>query len=472
MVEVVIAGGGVAGLATALALAGDGHRVVVLERGDPPPAGPPGPAGERWDRPAVPQARHAHTLTSLGVGVLREHAPGLLAELHRAGAHPLDLTRAMPPDPRGRAPGDADLVALACRRSTFDVVLHRHVRAHPGVEIRQHTRVLGLATDDGGVTGVCTDSGGVVPADLVIDATGRRALGRRWLRDLGIDLPADRSGPTSTRAHTRFYRRTGGAAPLNRGNAAGVLADHYAGVLHPGDGDTFSVSLGVLPGDRALRLAEPGAFDATARITPFVADWMHRAEPVSGVRVISTPPNTLSALATTPPPVPGLLPVGDAACVTDPLFGRGLSLALAHAFRLAELLRAHPGCGAGLGRAAARAAAALFDPWYRQAQAESLDRIGRWRAAVAGEPVRTGRISPLRAASAVAGRDPVVWRAVTRVLMGLRTPEETFADRDLADRVAAAGPPPPVPGLPSRAGLLAATAREGGARVLAAGDRC
>lgn len=248
MAEVVIAGGGVAGLAAALAMADDGHRVTVIERGAPPPGGPPSLAGALWLRPTAPQTEHSHTLTSLGVSVLAEHAPKVLADLLHAGASLLDLTAAMPHDPGVPQPDDRELRALACRRATFDVVLHRHVNAHPGVEVRYRTRVLGVATRHAGerVVGVRTDRDGeVVPADLVLDATGKRALGRRWIGERGIELPADRTSPTSTTAHARFYRIRGEPGPLNRGNAEGVLADHFAGVLHPGDNFTFSVTFGV-----------------------------------------------------------------------------------------------------------------------------------------------------------------------------------------------------------------------------------
>jgi 2-polyprenyl-6-methoxyphenol hydroxylase-like FAD-dependent oxidoreductase len=239
-----------------------------------------------------------------------------------------------------------------------------------------------------------------------------------------------------------------------------VLADHYAGVLHPGDNDTFSVALGTLAGDAELRgLRDPGAFDAAARATPWVAQWMDDAMPITDVRVTTSPANILRAMGTTPG-FTGPLPVGDAACTTDPMYGRGVGLALAHGFGLAALLRS---CAPGeLGHAAAGLAADLFLPWFQQARVETQDRVERWRAAVAGVAGPSRPVSALRAAGAAATLDPQVWRGLVRVLMGLRTPD-TLTDEPFVRRVRdalASGTPAAPPGLPGRAELVAIV-REG-----------
>jgi 2-polyprenyl-6-methoxyphenol hydroxylase-like FAD-dependent oxidoreductase len=463
---VVVAGGSTAGLVSALAMAGHGMRVVVLERAPEPPDGPPGEAGQRWARPTVPNGLHAHTLTSLGMRTLCERAPELLAALIDAGATVLDLTRAMPSGRSTRVPGDEELLALACRRSTLDLVLHRVVRALPGVAVRHGVRVRGLRLDDtrGHVTGVVTTAG-TVPCDVVVDATGRRALGRAWLLAEGHTVDADVTSPSGVRAYSRFYRRLGPAGHLNRGNAAGVLGDHYAGVLHQGDGDTFSVALGVLPQDTTMRsLRHPDAFQAVASSTPWVTDWLggDRAVPISGIRAITCPPNVLRGLAvSTHQPVAGLFPVGDAACITNPLFGRGLSLALAHAFDLADLVAAHPAVDHDLSLRAARLARDLLTPWYRQSTEDDADRITRWRAAMTGDrqPPLPDRLT-LRTVGAAAGTDATVWRGVTKVLMTLRSPQEVFTDADFVGRVrdVVSGVPAPRSAAPTRADLVAAVA--------------
>jgi 2-polyprenyl-6-methoxyphenol hydroxylase-like FAD-dependent oxidoreductase len=382
-----------------------------------------------WERPRVPQAQHPHTLTSAGVGALRAHAPDVLAALVAAGAVPLDLTAAMPPGPP--AAGDSDLVALACRRTTLELVLYRMVRQRPGVRIEHGTRVRGLRLADHAVTGVVVDGGREIAATAVVDATGRRAEARAWLAAEGRPVAPDESAPSGFLGHSRFYRRPGPLLPLNRGNAEGVIGERYAAVLHPGDNGTVSVVLAMLPEDRELRAARDArVFTETVLGTGRLADWLADAEPISPVRSITCPPNLLRAAATAPP-VAGLYPVGDAACMTNPLYGRGLSLALRHAFRLAGAVAA--------GTDPAPLVHEIYLPWYEQATVDDADRIARWRAAIAGAaPAPAGAVS-LHAAARAAARDAVVWRGVTRVLMGLAPPREVFDAPGFAERVAGSG---------------------------------
>lgn len=462
--RIVVVGGSVAGLATALALARQGREVVVLDRADPPHDGPVNEVAGRWIRPTVPHAQHSHSFTSLGVSVLLDRAPEVFEAATAAGAVPLDMVSALPAHLGGRIDGDDELVALACRRTVLELVLHRIVRSLPAVEIRHGVRVSGLTITGSRVTGVVTDRGERVPADIVVDATGRRAQARSWLAAAGIHLPADSTAATSTRVYSRFYRRRTGPGPLNRGNAAGIVNDHCLCVLHPCDGDLFSVALGVHTEDNALReLRHPEAFDAVAAMTPVVADWMAADPvPVSGVHAMTSPPNVFGALAGAwPQPLMGLFPVGDAACVTDPVFGRGLSLAFAHAFRLADVFSAHPEVGETQSKEVVQATTDLFTPWYQQTSSDAADRTERWRRAAAGQPAPDRRRHlDVRTVAGAAEYDATVWRGLIRVLMGLRTPAEVFDDPDFADRVrrVLAAHPPAAPVGPTRSDLLAAVA--------------
>src|SRR5437764_371363 len=134
-VRIIVVGGGTAGLGTALACARDGHEVTVLERDDTPMPTDADAAFE-WVRTGAPQVRHSHAFLARLRNLLRERAPDVLDALLDAGASEIAFTEHLPPTLTDRLPrpGDDELVALACRRTTFEWVLQQLVLAEPGVE--------------------------------------------------------------------------------------------------------------------------------------------------------------------------------------------------------------------------------------------------------------------------------------------------------------------------------------------------
>lgn len=83
--HVVVVGGGVAGLSTALKLSRVGHQVTVLERDDTPMPENADDAFD-WDRRGAPQVRHSHAFLARLVSLLRQNEPDVLEKLFEAGA--------------------------------------------------------------------------------------------------------------------------------------------------------------------------------------------------------------------------------------------------------------------------------------------------------------------------------------------------------------------------------------------------
>ncbi len=196
MGRIVIAGAGVAGLGTALYAGRAGHEVVLVERDDTPL--PPTPADAFWwDRRGAPQVRHSHAFLARLRNQLRDDHPDVLAALLSAGATEMDFM-AMLPEGIDRTPmaGDEDLVALACRRTTFEWVLRRVVLDEGSASLRHGAGLAGLlksagADPQGGgpaVRGVVLTDGTEIEAEAVVLAGGRRMDVPALCRAVGADI--------------------------------------------------------------------------------------------------------------------------------------------------------------------------------------------------------------------------------------------------------------------------------------------
>jgi 2-polyprenyl-6-methoxyphenol hydroxylase-like FAD-dependent oxidoreductase len=180
----VVAGGGVAGLAAALAVARAGHHVVVLERDLVDPGGSPDDAFA-LQRRGIPHYLQPHAFLPRGRRSLGEGAPDVLGLLVEAGADPQELTVKL----RGALePGDEDLVYLWVRRPVIEWALRRAAAAEPAVELRAGVRLAGLVRSENGASraiGVAVDGGEVIRGDVVVDALGRYRCPPDWPRDAG-----------------------------------------------------------------------------------------------------------------------------------------------------------------------------------------------------------------------------------------------------------------------------------------------
>jgi len=86
MPKIVVVGGGLIGMATAMMLAQDGAEVIVLERDDDAVPGSPGTAWQDWDRPGIAQFRQPHLLLPAGHYILGGQLPDVAEAVQGAGA--------------------------------------------------------------------------------------------------------------------------------------------------------------------------------------------------------------------------------------------------------------------------------------------------------------------------------------------------------------------------------------------------
>jgi 2-polyprenyl-6-methoxyphenol hydroxylase-like FAD-dependent oxidoreductase len=325
MATVIVVGGGMAGLATALLGARRGHQMVVVERGAPPPDGD-AEALANWERPGVVQAPFAHAFKARSTRVLREEAPDVLEAMLAAGVGST---------PVQTGPGFEDDASLEARRPVYEGMLRRAVEVEPGVTVL-HDSVRGLVADGSRVRGVRMASTGEVHGDLVVDAGGRRSASGRWLQEVGLPAPHVEDFPADQHYFTRHYRlRPGHGRPA--AVPVGQVLPYAVVIVFGGDNGTFSVAASFSREDPLLRcLQDPEVFDRVLREIPLSAPWLDHADPISPVHVMAGLANRRRHLVDGR--VQGLALAGDASLYTNPARGHGVSLSLWMAQRLADTL--------------------------------------------------------------------------------------------------------------------------------------
>ncbi|HET6303524.1 MAG TPA: NAD-binding protein [Myxococcota bacterium] len=465
--RVIVIGGGAAGLAVALALSREGCEVEVLEGDATPLPASPMQAFERWDRRGAPQVWHSHAFLARLRNLLLARLPDFHAALLEHGAYEVRFGSDLPPTLRDfrPEPGDEELVLLACRRITFEWVARRlvesarHVRWHSGARVEGLVGELDAATGLPRVVGVRVRGDGGAwesRADLVVDASGRRSKLPRWLAGIGAAPVEEESEDCGIFYCSRFHRLRPGGHPPSSATLVGADLGYMKYAIFPGDSGIFSVTLAASPEDEPLRaILRPRAFDAAARALPALRAWLDpaRSEPVSPVRGMRNLRNRRARFVRGGEPVAlGVHAVGDAAIHTNPLYGRGCTLAFVHAYALLDALRAHPADPVARARAFHEATERELGPWYTAAREQ--DREARRVAAAqrAGEepdaPVSSdpgARIDPrafmrsvIREGLLPALRtDAAVLRAFVRSFNLLSAPDALVADPAVFGRILA-----------------------------------
>jgi 2-polyprenyl-6-methoxyphenol hydroxylase-like FAD-dependent oxidoreductase len=470
--HVVVVGGGIAGLGTALACARDGHQVTMLERDDTPMPDS-ADAAFGWTRTGAPQVRHSHAFLARLHNLLRDRAPDVLAGLLDAGATEIRFTESLPETLTDRSPmpGDDDLVAIACRRTTFEWVLRRLVLREAGVELRHGVAAHQLdATRANGVPQVTGVDG--IAAGLVVDARGPRSTSDGWLAAIGARAVGEELHESGIVYFSRFYRlRDPASLPAVAGPVAADLG-YVKFAIFLGDNGTFSITYAVDRTDETLRkaLASPEQFERAARAIEVLAPWRTAglAEPITDVTVMAGLRNRFRPFVQGgdgAPIVTGFVPVGDAAVCTNPLYGRGCSLALVHAFGLADALHANTTDLDAFAREFGTFTERELVPWFRSAVMQDAQS----RALAQGLPEDASPEDP-RAFMQAVFRDgllpamrtsPFVFRAFLRWFNLLVTPDTLMHDPQVVGDVLAAyhdrehRPTPPPLG-PDRDTMLAA----------------
>lgn len=349
--RIAIIGAGIGGLALALALKKTDREIVIVERDPEPPAIPPEEAFEHWQRPGVPQFRHAHILLARVQTLLRDRHPEVHADLLRAGLELSRVEEVLPKihrDGYSPEPGDAELLHFWGRRPTFEYVLRQHAARLPNVRFVHSARVVGLDAEekDGEVRvrGIKVAHAGaeeLVAADIVVDASGKRTKSPEWLKALGVRTEHD-SNPSRFVYACRHYRLRDPASSPPRFDGGGNL-DFLGYATFYEEHGHFALTFGcpVYEEDLAAAMHRPEGFEALCAQLPVLAHWVAASEPTTKVLGAGLFENRWTRYGVAGGKrLLGFFPVGDSHVETNPMYGRGCSAAFMQAHALADVLAA------------------------------------------------------------------------------------------------------------------------------------
>jgi 2-polyprenyl-6-methoxyphenol hydroxylase-like FAD-dependent oxidoreductase len=434
MGSIVVCGGSVIGLSTAVLLARDGHRVTVLESNPEPPPAEPADAWTGWQRSGVAQFRQPHTMFPGFREVLRRNLPDLIDRLEKAGCASRSFLDSLPPgitdrDPR---PGDERLQGISGRRPVVEAVFAAAAEVEPGVTVRRGVRAVGLVNGDPvlpsrpgipHVVGVRTDDGGQLRADLVVDAMGRRTPSAHWLEWLGARPAPVTGGQSGFVYYSRYF--AGADLPHLRAAPLSPIGS-FSLLTIPADNDTWSVTVFAASGDAPLKaLRDPVRFTRLLRACPAHAHWLDGTPLTEVLPIGGILDRHRRFVLDDEPVVTGFAAVGDAWACTNPSAGRGLSVGLIHAELLRDVVRDRPSDPVAFQLDWDQRTERRLTPFY-QGQLDA-DRVRIAEMAALRDGVEPAAPDPMTLRlQRTAGHDGDVFRALMEIVGCLAHPDEVF----------------------------------------------
>jgi 2-polyprenyl-6-methoxyphenol hydroxylase-like FAD-dependent oxidoreductase len=427
----VVLGGSIAGLLAAKVLAESGADVTVVDRDLL--------ADVDTARRGVPQGRHTHGLLARGQQVLEELFPGLTGEMQAAGVEAGDLGSQLRWifDGRQLAPAESGLLVVGGYRPVIEYHVRRRVAKLPNVRFLEEHDIVGLVTDEGGkrVVGARVQQRGagtaaeVLPADLVVDATGKGSRTPSWLTGLGYPQVAEervKIGLTYTSCRFALTHDPFGddvsvnpvATPAHpRGGFLTKLSDHRC-----------IVSLTGVLGDQAP--TDPEGFVEYARSLPVpdIHEAIRDAQPLEEASTFRYPASIRRRYERLDRFPESLVVLGDAVCSFNPVYGQGITVAALQALTLRRHLRTGGPISA---RAYFRDISRVLDAPWEIAAGGDLGFPGAEGRRTLKSRISTAFTVKLHAAASV---DPAVTAAFVRVA-GLVDPPTALMRPSFALRV-------------------------------------
>lgn len=338
----IVIGASLAGLCAARVLSDHFDRVTIFERDDLPD----GPA----NRTAVPQGKHVHLLMARGAAEFEGLFPGLLDGMVAAGVPKLENR----PDCIHFGAAGHVLGTTATLKREFTA----YVPSRPHLEWQIRTRTLAIANVDlvragvaepryepaeERVTGILLDGDdetSAVPAEIVVDATGRGTRLPVWLQQWGFDRPTEDTVDVGIEYATHQVHIPEGRIK-EKVVVAGASRAHPVGLgmLLYEDGNWSVTTFGT------GKVAPPRTLDdicelAGALLPEHLSAALRSATPVGGMAFHKYPTSRWRRYDRLTRFPAGIIPFGDAVVSFNPTYGQGMTMTSIQAGNLRAVLDA------------------------------------------------------------------------------------------------------------------------------------
>ncbi|MDH6196766.1 2-polyprenyl-6-methoxyphenol hydroxylase-like FAD-dependent oxidoreductase [Mycobacterium frederiksbergense] len=366
----VVIGGSIAGLCAAQVLSEHYQRVTLYERDELP--------DQPVNRNGIPQGQHVHLLMARGGQELETLFPGLLDEMVASG---VPVVRNQPESIHFSAAGHVlrtgctphdNFTAYVPSRGHLEWQLRKRVSSLTNIEITRRV-VLHPQFDPaaGRVTGLVLDDGQTVPADLVVDASGRGSRLPTWLQEWGFDRPREDCVQVGVTYSSQRVKIPDGmishkmvVVGATRGRPLGM------GMLFHEDGIWTVTSFGVAKAEPPRSFA--GICALADEILPAnISAALRAGTPVGEMNLHRYPTSKWRRYDKLTRFPAGILPFGDAVASLNPTFGQGVTMTALQAGNLRTVLAS--GTNNVSSRLASSTARTTFPVWLMNAVADHAE---------------------------------------------------------------------------------------------------
>jgi 2-polyprenyl-6-methoxyphenol hydroxylase-like FAD-dependent oxidoreductase len=240
----------------------------------------------------------------------------------------------------------ADVEFLSFTRPLLDLQVRRRLRTNPRIRVMENSQAIGLVTGQSHCIAAALIKDGSsntlqIPADLIVDATGRASRAPEWLRLLGYDAPEEIVVNAHIGYASRLYR-----IPENFTAdwkcmilQAAPPAIKRGGLIFAVEGNRWLLTL--IGGGRDYPPKEEEAFlDFTRSLQdPAIYEAVKRATPLTPIKTHRGTENRLRRFDKLTNQPQNFVVLGDAYCAFNPVYGQGMTIAAMGAMALDQCLR-------------------------------------------------------------------------------------------------------------------------------------